>query len=62
MKRVTPAEKRALDAMARYGSVKAAAFALGKSPHTVTRQLDSARRRLGAESSMQAYAMSREPI
>lgn len=53
---VTPAERAALEAVARYGSVKAAAFALGKSPYTLTVQLASARRKLGAASSLQAYA------
>lgn len=57
---LTPAERQALEAIARHGSVKAAAYALGKSPYTLTVQLASARRKLGAESSLQAYARSRE--
>lgn len=57
---LTPAEKQALDALARHGSVKAAAWALGKSPSTLTVQLASARRKLGAESSLQAYARARD--
>lgn len=51
---VTPAERQALEAVARYGSVKAAAFALGKSPRTIEEQLASARRRLRADTTLQA--------
>lgn len=57
---LTPAEQLALQAVARYGSIKAAAFALGKSPYTLNRQLESARRKLGAASSLQAYAIHRD--
>ena len=53
---LTPAERAALDAVARYGSVKAAAHALGKSEGTLTQQLASARRKLNADSTLQAYA------
>lgn len=58
--KLTAAEQAALDALARHGSIKAAAFALGKSPYTLTVQLAAARRKLGAASSLQAYARSRD--
>ena len=58
--KVTPAERRAIEAVQREGSVKGAAFALGKSYWTVVRQLDSARKRLGANSTIQATGMIRE--
>lgn len=53
--KVTPAEEAALRAWwDNHGSVKAAAFALRKSPRTVEQQIDSARRRLGARSTVDA--------
>ncbi len=52
---VTKAEKAALDAVASYGTVKQAAVALGKSPHTIERQLESARQRLGVSTTIEAY-------
>lgn len=61
MTRITPAERAALEAVARAGSVKGAAFALGKSPRTVEQQLAKARERLGAVSSLQAYGRLAEP-
>ena len=51
---VTKAERAALDAYSRHGSVKGAAYALGKSPRTVKQQLQEARNRLGVESTVQA--------
>lgn len=57
---LTPAERQALDAVARYGSIKAAAYALRKSPYTLDAQIRSARTKLGAVSTIQAYAMSRD--
>lgn len=54
MNRVTPAEREALREFMRRAGVKGAAAALGKSPHTITRQLASARDRLGAQSSAEA--------
>lgn len=54
MRDVTPAERDALREFMRRAGVKGAAAALGKSPHTIARQLDSARRRLGAQSSAEA--------
>lgn len=53
---VTPAERRALQAVAEHGRKKAA-FALGKSPRTVQQQLESARARLGAEDIYQAMGI-----
>lgn len=52
--KVTERERAAVDAISRYPSVEAAAFALGKSPWTVKEQLASARRRLGVETNAQA--------
>lgn len=52
---VTPAERRALDAVYRHGSVKVAAHALGRSPRTIEQQLRTARDRLGVETTLQAY-------
>lgn len=57
---LTPAERAALDAVARYGSVKAAAFHLRKSPYTIDAQIRSAKTKLGAVSTIQAYAMVRD--
>lgn len=54
MSKVTAAERAALEAYARHGSVKAAAHALGKSPRTVRQQITAARDRLGADSPVQA--------
>ena len=54
MSKVTPAERVALEAVARLGSVKAAAYSLGKSPRTLDQQLASARQRLGVDSTIQA--------
>lgn len=54
MTRVTPAERRALDAVLRHGTAKAAAFALGKSPRTVEQQLRSVRERLDVTTTIEA--------
>lgn len=58
MSRITPAERRALEAVGKYGTVKQAAFAIGKSPRTVEQQLKSARTRLGVETTVQAVAIA----
>jgi DNA-binding NarL/FixJ family response regulator len=58
--KVTPAERQALDAIALHETVKGAAAALGKSPHTIERQLESARRRLGVTTTIAAYKKSRD--
>ena len=58
--RITPAERRALDAVARHGTVKAAAFALGKRPKTIEHQLATARRRLGVDTTLQAAVIVRD--
>lgn len=58
--KVTPAEQAALDAVARYETTKEAAAALGKSQHTIERQLESARKRLGVTTTIAAYRKSRE--
>lgn len=57
MSRVTPAERRAIEALASHGTVKQAALALGKSPHTIERQLESARERLGVQTTIEAYRL-----
>lgn len=54
---VTTAERSALDAYSRHGTVKVAAHALGKSPHTVEQQLKSARERLGVTTTVQAVRL-----
>lgn len=55
MTRVTPAERRALEAWKNgHGSVKGAAHLLGKSPRTIEHQILTARARLGVESTMDA--------
>lgn len=55
--RTTPAERRALEAVLQHGTVKGAAFATGKSPHTLVRQLASARARLGVTTTIEAARM-----
>ncbi len=57
---VTKAEKDALEAVANYGTVKEAAAALGKSPHTIVRQLASARQRLDVTTTIAAYRKTRD--
>ena len=52
--KVTKAERSALEAYARHGSAKAAAYALGKSPRTVEKQLGTAQKRTGSSSPVQA--------
>jgi DNA-binding CsgD family transcriptional regulator len=51
--KVTPAERVALEAVLRNGTVKAAAHALGKSPRTVVNQLATARARLGVQTTIE---------
>jgi DNA-binding CsgD family transcriptional regulator len=51
---LTPAERRALEAVGQYGSVKIAAYMLGRSPRTIEAQLANARSKLGADSTLQA--------
>ena len=50
---MTPAERRALEALRQFGTVKEAAHALGKSPKTVEHQLASARVRQGVTTTIQ---------
>jgi len=50
---VTKAERAAIDAIGKHGTVKAAAHALGKSPRTVEQQLRTARERVGVETTVQ---------
>ena len=57
---LTPAERRALEAVARHGTVKSAAAALGKRPKTVEHQLAAARVRLGATTTIEAYRVLRD--
>ena len=54
MSRVTPAERCALEAVLRHGTVKGAAGALGKSPRTVEQQLARARERLDVTTTIEA--------
>lgn len=51
--KITPAERSALEAVLRNGTVKAAAHALGKSPRTVINQLATARGRLGVQTTIE---------
>lgn len=61
MKRLTPAERRALEAIGQHGTLKAAAYALGRSPYTVDSQLRSARERLGVTTTVEAvWRVSRD--
>lgn len=55
--KVTPAEKAALEAVLRHGTVKGAAASLGKSPHTVERQLESVRGRLAVTTTIEAVRL-----
>lgn len=52
--RATPAERRALWAVLRFGTVKSAAFALGRSPRTVEAQLATVRARLDVTTTVEA--------
>lgn len=56
MSRVTPEERRALEAVL-HGGAKAAAYRLGKSPRTIEQQLASARQRLGVGSTLEAVRL-----
>lgn len=61
--KLTPAERRALEAVARCGTVKVAAAALGKRPKTIECQLATARARLGVTTTIEAYRVVRdEPV
>ncbi len=60
--KVTPEEQRALEAVAKYATVKEAAAALGKSQHTVERQLESARKRFDVSTTIAAYRKMRDLI
>jgi DNA-binding CsgD family transcriptional regulator len=55
--KVTPAERRALEAVWQHDTVKQAAFALGKSPRTVEQQLAMARARLGVTTTRNAIRL-----
>jgi DNA-binding NarL/FixJ family response regulator len=57
---LTPAERRALEAVARTGTVKGAAASLGKCPKTVEHQLATARARLGVQTTIEAYRVVRD--
>ncbi|MCX6359821.1 MAG: LysR family transcriptional regulator [Armatimonadetes bacterium] len=52
----TPAERRALEAVVRCGSVRGAAEGLSLSPHTVDETLDRLRRRTGLHTTPQLAA------
>ena len=54
MSDVTPAQRSALEAVMRHGTVKEAAHALGKSPNTVRQQLADVRERLDVTTTIQA--------
>ncbi len=54
MSRVTPAERRALEALMRHGTAKGAAAALGRSKRTVEQQLRTARERLDVTTTFEA--------
>lgn len=59
MSRVTPGERKALDAVWENGTAKQAARALGKSTRTVEQQLRSARDKLGVETTIEAIRATR---
>lgn len=54
MSEITPAERSALLALLRTGTVKGAAYALGKSPRTISQQLATARDRLAVTTTIEA--------
>lgn len=54
MSKITPAERQALEAVLRYGTTKGAAASLGKSQHTIERQLESAKERLDVTTTVEA--------
>lgn len=54
MRRVTPAERVALEAVMVHGTAKGAAAALGKSQRTIEQQLAAVRIRLGVTTTIQA--------
>jgi DNA-binding CsgD family transcriptional regulator len=51
---ITTAERAALRAVLEHGTTKAAAAALGKSPRTVEKQLQTVRGRLAVDTTLQA--------
>ena len=57
---LTPAERRALEAVARTGTVKGAAAALGRRPKTIEHQLATARARLRVTTTIEAYRIVRD--
>lgn len=57
MKTVTPAERLALEAVLRHGTVKGAAGSMGKSPRTVEHQLARVRERLDVTTTIQAVRL-----
>lgn len=52
--KVTPAERRALEALLEYGQPKVAAYKIGKSARTIEQQLATAKARLGVGSNYEA--------
>ena len=52
--KVTPAERRALEAVLRHGTAKGAAASMGKSQRTVEHQLEKARNRLEVTTTIEA--------
>lgn len=57
---LTPAERQAIEAVSRHGTVKGAAAALGKRPKTIEHQLATARARLGVTTTIEAYRVLRD--
>lgn len=52
--RITPGERRALEAVLKHGTVKGAANAIGRSPRTLDAQLRSVRARLDVTTTIEA--------
>lgn len=52
--KVTPAEKRALEAVLKHGTAKGAAASLGRSQRTIEKQLETARERLEVTTTIEA--------
>lgn len=59
MRRLTPAERRALDTVWAHGTAKQAAAILGKSPRTIEQQLRSAREKLDVQTTIEAVRATR---
>ena len=55
--KVTPAEKQALEALLQHGTAKEAAAAIGKSPRTIEKQLETARERLHVTTTIEAVRL-----